>query len=140
MSMSAVRRALKEGPSPPQREAALGLVARSRASGITIPQLARRTRLKSDILFKLDRGVLQLETVPKRLLAQLAEALVCPVDALTASLPTSPMTVTAMYYADQAPDVARQQSFAEALAQSDELPEDDRLHWLAVVREEGLSM
>ena len=76
--------------------------------------------------------------MPARLVGELAAALRCAPEALAAELPGSPATATAMYYADVAPETARQQSFAEALAQSDELSDEDRAYWLEAVRAEGL--
>ena len=113
-------------------------MVRARALGMRLPALAQRLRLHPEILVKLDQGFIRVDSVPRRLLEQLAAALDSSAELVLASLPQTPQTASAQYYADRAPEPARQQSFADALAQAESLPEADRHLWQAVLREEGL--
>ena len=137
-AMAAILRRALDQALPPA--AAPRLVERARGLGIAVPHLAQHLRLSADIVYKLDRGFIQAETVPRRLLNELAAALEWPVEQLAASLQRArPATQAAMYHARTAPQAAQTQSFAEALAQATTLGAEDRAHWLATVRDEGLS-
>jgi hypothetical protein len=95
--------------------------------------------LTADVLYQLDRGYIRLETVPRALLRRLGEALNASAEAVLAGLPPTPPPAAAMAFnARERPQEARQQSFAEALAEATDLPAADRAAWLAAVREEGL--
>jgi len=134
---AALRRARDEVVSPPPSPSSPGLVARARSLGLSVPQLAREIRLASDILFKLDQGLIWLDTVPKRLLTLIAAALKLPVVSLPGSLVSS-QPVPALYHAQHKPKVGEPQSFVEALAQSGAITDEDRAAWLAIARDEGL--
>lgn len=114
-----------------------GLSARASSLGYTVPQLAREFHLGGDILFKLDHGMIRLETVPRRLFRQLSAALQWTHDFMPAQL-VGARTAPAFYAADAPPQSEAAQSFAEALAASDGMSNDDRLAWLGILREEGL--
>jgi hypothetical protein len=106
------------------------LAERVKARGLSMREVAARVRLTSDILFKIDRRVIPVDTVPARLLDQLGQVLGCTADALRAGLAGSaPPTAGAMYHAKQAPTVG-QQPFADAVRTSVALPAADRAYWL----------
>lgn len=138
--LSAAARALTHARNQvfgtPPTPSSPGLVARARSLGYTVPQLARQLRLGGDILFKFNHGMIQPDTVPRRLLKQLAAALEWSIDGLPACL-TGPRPAPAHYYGDTAPQRGNEQSFAEALVDSDATSDEDRAAWLAVLREEG---
>ena len=117
-----------------------GLAARAQALGLGLPQLARQLRLTPDLLFKLDRGYLRLDTVPRRFLAHIAAVLHTTAEGLLAGLPGGPAPAAAVGYlhADQ-PQEAQQQTFLEALAHARGLPAAERERWTAAAREEGLA-
>src|SRR5947208_231616 len=118
----------------------VGLIERAQALGLKLPELAKRLQLTPDLLIKLDRGYVQLETVPRRFLAHVAQGLQTTVDALVAGLPTAPrLAAGAAFYTKDRPQTAQQQSFATALQQATALPETERARWLAAAREEGLA-
>ena len=105
---------------------------------MNIAQFARELRLASDILIKLDRGVLILDVYaasPTRAIGRRAAMLPNVVDA---ALKPRPTTNAPMLYSRQAPAAPQQQSFIEAVTQSVELSPEDREFWLTVARKEGL--
>jgi hypothetical protein len=106
------------------------LAARVKARGLTMREVATRVRLTSEILFKLDRRIIPVDTVPARLLNELGAVLGCTADALRAGLGgAGPQTAGAMYHAKQAPAVG-QQAFADAVRASLNLSAEDRAYWL----------
>jgi len=135
---SALRATFQEVTGFPLSQPAPGLVARVRAHGLRLSELAQRLRLPTAILVKIDQGYVRIETIPQRLIAQLAATLDCASDAILKGLPAAPRTANAHYYASRAPDPARQESFADALAEADSMDEADRQTWLAVLSDEGL--
>jgi hypothetical protein len=134
----ALRGALQQVTGAPLSRPAPGFMARARALGMRAPTLAQRLRLHPTILIKLDQGFIRVDSVPRRLIEQLAAALDSSAEMVLASLPQVPHTAGAQYYADRAPEPARQESFADALAGAEGLPEADRQLWQAVLRDEGL--
>lgn len=138
VAVTALRAALARVAGPPAPTPAPGLIARGRALGLGIPQLARRLRLASDLVIKLDRGVFPPATIPRRLCDQLAAVLQYPRATVEAALTRQPVVQAALYYAKRAPEAPRQQSFLDALKQSQDLTPEDRAFWLAAAREEGL--
>jgi hypothetical protein len=143
---SALLRALEEVPLPapapvgPVPEAAPGLAERAQTLGLGLPQLARQLRLTPDLLFKLDRGYIRLDTVPRRFLAYVAAVLHTTVDGLLAGLPGGPAPATTVgYYTRERPQEAQQQTFLEALEHARGLPAAERDRWVAAAREEGLA-
>ena len=109
-------------------EPALG--ERVKALGLNMRDVAARVRLTSEILFKLDRRIIPVDTVPARLLNELGAVLGCTADALRAGLGgAGPQTAGAMYHAKQAPAVG-QQAFADAVRASLNLSAEDRAYWL----------
>ncbi len=127
MTVTAIgRRTLAQAGAP----ATLGLAARATRAGLTLRDLAARVHLSSDILHKVDRCIVRPDTVPVRLVEQLAGLLGCTAETLRVSLAgTAPRTVGAMYHAAQAPQVG-QQTFAEAVRTSRMISADDRKQWL----------
>jgi hypothetical protein len=114
--------------NPQSAEPALG--ERVKALGLNMRDVAARVRLTSEILFKLDRRIIPVDTVPARLLNELGAVLGCTADALRAGLGgAGPQTAGAMYHAKQAPAVG-QQAFADAVRASLNLSAEDRAYWL----------
>jgi hypothetical protein len=110
-----------------------GLAARIAARGLRLPAVAAHVRLPPEILFKIDRRIIPLDTIPSRLLHALAALLECPIAALCASLAGSgPRTAGALYHATRPPAV-RQQPFAEAVRTSLTIDPADQAYWLAAV-------
>ncbi len=133
-----LRTALAQVAGPLTPTPVPGLVAQGRKLGLSVPQFARHLHLTNDILVKLDQGVLQMATIPRSLFAQLATVLQSTQETIEASLRQQPTAQGAFFYAKQAPDAPQQQSFVDALGQSQDLSPADREYWLAIAREEGL--
>lgn len=105
---------------------------RAQASGVTMPHLAAGLELPVEVLFKLDRGYLRLETVPRLLLESLAAALRCSYEALRASLPETPAGQQALaFYTTEQPRPVVQESFQQAIRRSVGISEAARKRWLA---------
>lgn len=133
-----LRTTLTQVAGPPVPPPAPGLIARGRGRGMNIAQFARELRLASDILIKLDRGVVFLTSTPRLLREQLATVLQCAPNVVDAALKPRPTTNAPLFYARQAPAAPQQQSFIEAVTQSVELSPEDHEFWLTVARKEGL--
>jgi hypothetical protein len=103
---------------------------RVKGLGLNMREVAARVRLTSEILFKLDRRIIPVDTVPARLLNELGAVLGCTADALRAGLGgVGPHTAGAMYHAHQPPTVG-QQSFADAVRACLNLSAEDQAYWL----------
>jgi hypothetical protein len=102
---------------------------RVKALGLKMADVAAQVRLTSDILFKIDRRTIPVETVPARLLDQLAGLLDCSAAALRAGLAGGAAQPAPMYHSKEAPTPGRQ-SFADAVRTSVSLGETDRAYWL----------
>jgi hypothetical protein len=135
---AALREGLAHITDQPPSPASPGLVARATAMGLAVPQLARRLRLAGDILFQIDRGYIRPDSLPQRLHREIATVLKVSIANLPANL-VAARAPTAFYYADCKPTRGNQLSFVEALADSEELAEEDRVWWLSVAREEALA-
>ncbi len=123
-------RAALQAQAVPVAVAEPSLGERVKALGLNMRDVAARVRLTSEILFKIDRRIIPVETVPARLLGDLSAILGCTADALRAGLGGSgPQTAGAMYHAKQAPTVG-QQDFAAAVRASLNLSAADRAYWL----------
>lgn len=108
-----------------------GLAARVARQRLTWPAIAAQVRLPTEILIKIDRRVIPVDTVPARLLHQLAALLDCTAEALRAGLTgAGPQTAGAMYHATRPPTV-RQQAFAAAVQASLNISAADRAYWLS---------
>ena len=124
-------RAALRALAAPATGAEPGLGDRVKALGLTMRDVATRVRLTSEILFKLDRRIIPVETVPARLLTELGAVLGCTADALRAGLGgAGPQTAGAMYHAHQPPTVG-QQAFGDAVRASLNLSAEDQAYWLA---------
>ena len=108
-----------------------GIAARLARQRLTWPAIAAQVRLPPEILIKIDRRVIPVDTVPACLLHQLADLLDCTVAALCAGLVgAGPQTAGTMYHATRPPTV-RQQGFAAAVQASVNISAADRAYWLA---------
>lgn len=115
-----------------------GAIARARELGMEVTGVARGLRLSPDVLFQIDRGLVDLGTLPKRLLRQISAVLKLPLEALPDGLVCSHASPASFYTRDK-PRPVSPIPFAEALRDAEDLQATDRDMWLAVAREEGLS-
>lgn len=130
-----MRQTLQAHLHPPRANP--GLAGHLARRGLDFPAVAARLRLPPEILFKIDRRVIPVHTVPAPLLAQLAELLDCTVEVLRAGLAGSrPQTAGAWYHARRPPEVG-QQSFADAVQASVAISPADRSYWLALLTGSG---
>ncbi len=104
-----------------------GLIARMAAQGQTVSTVAAALRLSPDILFKIDQRMIRLDTVPERLLQDLATLLDCARAALCAGLTGASPSPDAG--SSTRPD-RRQLTFAEAVQTSRTMDRADQTYWL----------
>jgi hypothetical protein len=118
-----------------------GILARAQELRLSGRDLARVVDLPRDVLLQLDRRLITVASVPRKLLVRLADALQTSADSLQAFLSGSgpAVPVAAYHYAGEAPRSGEPASFAEALAASDLATPEQRATWGEALREEGLA-
>ena len=122
-----------------QVAAIAGILARARAIGIEPKALAATVGLPRDVLLQLDRRLVSVSSVPRRLLGRLADTLQTSADSVQGFLAGGPSGRVAAYnFAAAAPGAGEAQSFAEALAASALATPEQRAYWDAALRDEGL--
>lgn len=122
-----------------QVAAIAGILARARAIGLEPKALAAAVGLPRDVLLQLDRRLVSVGSVPRRLLGRLADALQSSAESVQGFLAGGPVGRVAAYnFAAAAPQAGEAQSFAEALAASALATPEQRAYWDAALRDEGL--
>lgn len=107
------------------------LVLAARARGLTADALAVVLDLPVACFWKLHRRLFAPDTVPRALLAALADALARTENDVAAYLSQPPtLAQGASYKAASAPSVGSQENFAHALARDPDLTETARARWL----------
>jgi hypothetical protein len=111
-----------------------GIVARARELHLSVEAVAVSLSLAVDILLKLERRVLVLNSIPATLLERLATSLYCSVAALRAFLAgPPPQPATTFYHAKQPPTQEGQQTFEEAVRESRMMSAEQKEMWLRAV-------
>lgn len=130
------RRLLAEAFAQAQYPATLtSLIARARQRGYeTVDLLAAELDLGTDIVAKLDRRM--LTKLPGRLLDRLVQVLAVSLQQLQSFFARPATAAGVLYYSGQAPEGARQQTFAEAIRSSQKMTREQKALWLATVGEE----
>lgn len=134
MMHQAARQVLATPPQPPSP----GAIARAQSLGMDVMKMTREVRLSADVLYQIDRGLVNLSTLPTGLVRQFSAVLKLPLDSLPDGL-ARPQASPGLFYTQDKPQAKSQISFAEALEDSEDLQAEDRDMWLAAAREEGLA-
>lgn len=134
-SLALERRRLDEAFSQAQYPVTLtSLIARARQRGYGVEPLAAELDLGADIVAKLDRRM--LVRLPGELLERLVRSLAVSIQQLQAFFAQPATAAGVMYYSGQAPEGARQQTFAEAIRSSQKMTREQKAKWLATVGEQ----
>ncbi len=122
--------------TPPQRCAPIAsLCHEAQRFGLSTNELAARLGLDVSVIAKLDKKLIRPATLPRRLVAVVAEALQRSVDEVAAYLRTPLAPATAVralsFRAPSAPVVPKGETFADAIRSAPEMLEEARSGWLA---------
>lgn len=109
------------------------LLDEGRVRGLAISALAERAELSVPLLLKLERRLLRAATVPARVVERVAQVIERDAAAVAAYLQGAPhLAQSASYHAPQAPTLAEQEDFAEAVRRDLTLTEQQRAALLAL--------
>ena len=115
-------------------EAPTSLIAKAQELGLNVETLAARLDLEETLLFKLERRLLRLNSLPGVLLNRLADALALSVQQVRNYLAQPPQLASgAMYRADTVPE-AFQQDFEAAIRANSDLTAAQKAYWLAAAQ------
>lgn len=107
-----------------------GIVEQANAMGIGVPELARRVGLSPLEIVKLNQRLFRASTLPRIVVARLAEALERTFDEVASYLRQPPMLAAqAAYRAREAPRVRDSESFEAAVSASTSLDAAQRSFW-----------
>lgn len=110
----------------------------ARAQGMSARELADAIGLSVPLVAKLHRRLLRVATIPLQLIDALADVLRYSPEAVSAYLRQPPVLATgANYRAEQAPSLAAQQDFLEAVQSDATLEPADRQRWIDLARARG---
>jgi hypothetical protein len=108
------------------------LLAAARARGLSADALAAHLDLPVACFWKLHRRLFAPDSLPRTLVAQLAQALDRTMDEVESYLRQPPtLAASASYKADEMPAIGMQEDFAASLAQDADLTNTQRARWLA---------
>lgn len=107
------------------------LVAAAEARGLDADELSERLDLPIACFWKLHRRLFAPESVPRTLIAALAESLARTTDEIAAYLQRPPtLAAGASYRSDSAPALAAREDFAAALGRDEDCTDTARARWL----------
>lgn len=113
------------------------LLKTARQQGMDVEALAAHLNLSEPMVYKLERRLLRVGSIPGILLKNLAETLQLGVQQIRDYLAQSPQLAPgAMYRAESAPRASRQ-DFADAVAADYELSDDQKAYWQAEIEGRG---
>lgn len=114
-------------------EAIGSLLEESRARGLAVDALAERAGLSVPLVLKLDRRLIRFATLPAQVVESVAGAIGRDVAAVAAYLQAGPrLAASASYHAAQAPTLAGQEDFADAVRADLTLSDERRALLLAL--------
>lgn len=109
-----------------------GILAAAKERGYSAASFAAATRLSTVLVGKLDGRQITPDTVPERLIAQIAALVGRGTETVREYLAGKPQFAPAMQFRAAAPPTTgATQSFAEAVQDDPFLAPDDRVHWQA---------
>lgn len=110
-----------------------GLADEARALNLTVQQLARRTGLSLALLRKLDRRLIRYASIPRQAIEVLAQAIGQEMSAVAEYLSQAPqLAASASHRAEQAPALAEQEDFFEAVQNDMQLSPEQQQRWMAL--------
>lgn len=109
-----------------------GLLKEGKARGLSIYGLAKATRLSAVLVRKLDRRLIVFDSIPAKVIAELAQAVARGNGEIVDYLRGQPtLPDGASYKAEEAPKLSEAEDFFEAVRTDETLPEEWRRHWLS---------
>jgi hypothetical protein len=109
------------------------LLGRAKDLGLRVQDLALELRLGADVILKLERKLIQIDTIPSILVERLATVLKSSVEQVRGSLEARPVMVTAHFNSRRPPTPQKAEPFAEAIEQSPATAPGDRAYWRSVL-------
>lgn len=104
----------------------------ARQQGYSPKQMAQRLGMGISLFSKLNRRLLNLSSIPHRLIERLAEELRTSVEQARTYLAQPPtLAAGALYRSEQTPEAAEQQDFADAVRNCPDMSESQKADWLA---------
>ena len=108
------------------------LLSLGKSVGLTILDIASRTRLSVPLVRKLDRRLIKSTSIPRVAIESIAQLLGQEVNAIIQYLQKNPtLAQGASYRSDQTPTIAEAEDFATAVKNDRMLSEQEREYWLA---------
>ena len=125
--MSVVREIIAR-QSPSAVQAIKGLLAEARVRELSVRQLAEKTGLSVALVTKLDRRLIRYASIPRQVVADIAEALGREAQAVARYLQGGALLAPSVvsYRADEAPSLPEQQEFADAVRDDRMLSGEER--------------
>jgi hypothetical protein len=109
------------------------LLAEAQSHGLEPAHLAQATGLGVAALAKLERRLIRFGSIPREAIERLAAAVQRGTDAVAAYLQGSPQfAAAAAHRAEQAPQLAEQEDFFEAVRADPTMTEEQRAAWLSL--------
>lgn len=116
--------------SQPVQPAIVSIVQAAKERGLSTPELARALGVGPAEVVKLNQRLFRAASLPKALVARLAEALGRSVEQVAAYLRMPPtLSAQASYKADAAPRVGEQVDFLDAVAASHGMTPEQKAYW-----------
>ncbi len=109
------------------------LLAHAREQGTSVRDLAKRTGLSVAIVRKLDRRLIRAQSMPRRVIGVVAQAVRVSSDTVRRYLEQPPtFAVGAQYRSDVAPRLAEQEDFFDAVREDRSLTDEHRAFLLSL--------
>jgi hypothetical protein len=118
----------------------ISLIGAARSAGVSPVQFANALKIDILLLAKLEQRLLDVSTIPSRLLRFLAAEIQRSVDDITNYLSLPPQLATnAQYRSKKTPSVkqVKRQKFVDALSASTTLSSEDKRYWLDELETDG---
>ncbi len=111
----------------------VSLLEEGRARDLTPRQLAQAAEFGDSSLRKLDRRLIRFDSIPSQAIEALAAAIQRGIDSVVQYLQQEPTFAAGMQYrAEQAPQLAAQEDFFDAVRNDPTMSEEQRARWLAL--------
>jgi hypothetical protein len=123
----------QERPQVAAATSITSLLADGRAHGLAPRQVAQRARLTEVLLRKLDRRLIRFGTIPVQAIDALAASIHRDMASVVIYLQQAPtFAVAAKHRAEQAPQLAAQEDFFDAVRNDATMSDELRAQWLAL--------
>ena len=132
---SILHRQQAERDNATQEVPIIGLMEESKTKGMARAQFAEETELSVSLLYGLDRGLFDFDTIHNRVIEKIAQALDRSFTTIASYLHRGATFAIAHRKSDKVPRLAEKQDFFEAVRTDTTLKEEWRQKWLALASE-----